>query len=209
MKKRKKYLEILTIIFFFTVGFVFTGCGKNSEKIDYVEETATIETAEDTIEAEQNAESSDFDFDLAFKNIEIDGHHVEFPFSLNDLGDDFDIEYLTEMGGGKYCAGLMYKDNEIASVFLDCQGEKSVTRDTKTYGFSIRERNGKIVYVNGINCGNSIEEAEKKFIGIQKIVENKGGEELAKTENDDKVFLILYDENEIISEISFWIGDWR
>ncbi len=186
--KRKKQKRLSLIMAVMLIIVSFAGCGDKKE-----EAKATV--AQETTSASES-EGNGFDFSQVFDNIEIDGKRIPFPFTLNELGDDFDIDMIVELGDGTCGASLMYKNEMIASI--DCVGNKKsdINRDTVIYGISLMNRSAyEKVYINGINCKSSLEDVRQNFKGLTENVDENGRIVGSKASDGENYILIAYEDN--------------
>lgn len=171
------------------IALSFAGCGDKKK-----ETNAKVED-ETTTEVSGNEEGA-FDFSQVFDNIEINGKPVPFPFAVNELGDEYTIDYINEMGDGTCGASLLYEGQIIAT--LDYVGDKKedIDRNTVCCGINIGSR-GQEIYINGINCNSSLEDVEQHFIGLPRHIDEKGNIIGSGVVDEEKGLLILitYEED--------------
>lgn len=117
---------------------------------------------------------SDYDFDYIdiSKDTAIDGHKFAFPFTIEELGEDFSLGEITFNDGqnldGTYSsfATMYYKDESLGSVYFSDPPEKLEERKSEDYTkkeveiFSQLSYGEPIIYFlesNGIKIGDDVE----------------------------------------------------
>ncbi len=112
--KKKGMVCIVTLM----LALSFGGCGDKEKKADTTAVTKENETT--TVSQEGTGQSeSEIDFSQVYDNIELNGKKIPFPFTLNDLGEEYDFKWdVVDMGDGLYGADLAYKDEILASVYM-------------------------------------------------------------------------------------------
>lgn len=133
--------------------------------------------------------------DLKELTVSFDGITISAPFTVDNFGSDYSVEYDPEIKIGK----VFYKDKNLGLL---------VTFSENTTEYDYRKKNiktlsGKNVSVNGITCGSSKSEI-KKAIGSPTETEKlgaglwtelwsycKGGKK-----NCDRYLLIMLDKND-------------
>ena len=187
--KRKTVMLMMAVML---IIISFAGCGNKKEETKAIvaDESKTI-----------SEEDSGFDFSQVFDNIEIDGKRIPFPFTLNELGDDFDIDMIVERGDGTCGATLMYKNEMMAH--LDCVGNKKsdIDRDAVIFGISLYDSSYEKLYVNGINCKNNLEDVRQSFTGLTESVNEAGRCISSEAIDGEKYILITYREDTSIRTI--------
>lgn len=135
-------------------------------KKDTKEETTTTE---DTTEDKAENQSGEypygtFDFDEVCKHIMINGKQVDFPFTLNDLGDDYKFVRCDDGYEGIYGGFISYKGEEI--LMMACEEENELDRDSVISDISIycEDVNKKdIINICGIQKGSEMEKVIETF----------------------------------------------
>lgn len=205
MRKNKKLSLLVATMM---VAMAFTGCGEKEKetKETVAVETTTAEQAETTgAEGETlsgESEASDFDFSQVLDNIEIDGKKIPLPFTLNELGDEFDVDMIVEFGNGTCGADLLYKNEKIATV--DCIGDtkEDIDRDATIYGINLTSRNYEGICINGINCKSSLEDVEACFEGLKQSISDEGRITLTEAVGENgELFSVAYKEDTSIRTI--------
>ncbi len=125
-----------------------------------------------------------FDGEEVCKHIEINGKMVEFPWTLNKLGDEYEFEDV-KINKETYMAKLMYKGEYVVDVLGK---EIEVNRDTPIeYVIFSRKENVKIC---GIDWENTSLDVEKKF------------GEPTKKDKDEICYKYLYETKEV--HLLYW-----
>ena len=148
---------------------ILSGCVKDeSKKVNKSAETSVSDNTEDTAEESSgNIEGNADAIDQIVNHIEVNGKHVDFPFTLNDLGDDYDFAYYVDMGDGKYGMDLQYNGEKIANVYVYESDIKNINRNSNIFAFSISRFDKKIISVYGIDCDSSFEDAQLSFSDLK------------------------------------------
>lgn len=108
-----------------------------------------------------------FDGEEVCKHIEINGKMVEFPWTLNKLGDEYEFEDV-KINKETYMAKLMYKGEYVVDVLGK---EIEVNRDTPIeYVIFSRKENVKIC---GIDWENTSLDVEKNLVSQRKKIKMK------------------------------------
>lgn len=179
---------------------ILSGCGKDeSKKVSKAVETSTSGNIEDTAEESSgNVEGNSDAIDQIVNHIEVNGKHVDFPFTLNALGDDYDFANYIEIGDGTYGMHLQYKGETIAYAYVVASKKNDINRDSMIIDFDISAVQKQMITVSGIACNSSLEEAQSSFSSLQMNYTDNG---LPASINysDDKYLFALYfsDEKEI------------
>ena len=171
-RKMKKVVAIMMVAA--TIGIV-SGCGKKAEKSEVTTTVTDTDTQESDVTVNEAA------IDQVFNHIEVNGVHVDFPFSLNDLGDDYDFANYVDMGDGKgtYGMELQYKKEQIAEVYVIAKDIDDIDRNSEIINIQIMESDEQLITINGIDCNSSVED----------LMNNLG--ELYKYYNEDSSILSL------------------
>lgn len=134
------------------------GCSGRSPETD--------PSAADTASQEQSGDvSGGFDWETVRQDITLDGMKIAFPFSVKDLGDDYEIRYVTDdLMGENNCYGTVEKKGEYTSeticmVFFDGIRSDAYDENVKCTRISSADT----LTVQGIRIGSSLEDAEKLF----------------------------------------------
>ena len=148
---------LLTLVLMMAV----SGCGKKNEKKEDTTEKVTT-TTESQSESGETGESN-FDFSQVFDNIEVNGKHVPFPFSLNDLGDEYTFDTPVDMGDGTFGLTLLYNGKKIAGAYVTEKNENDIGRKSEIYRLDLFLNEGECFKINGIGFDSSDSDIEKAF----------------------------------------------
>ena len=156
MRKNKKLALLLATMM---VAMAFTGCGEKEKetKETVAVETTTAEQAETTGAEGETQEVSDDVFADIFDDVEINGKQVTFPFSLNDLGDEYTIDeepYNVSEEENLCSYNLYYKDKSIAYIDFFKNDSDNIDRNSKIVRYHTNEDNGTLK-IRGIGKGDS------------------------------------------------------
>ena len=135
------------------------GCGADKSN-----SSSTSESKSDSSLSE--ASTGSFDWNEVKNDITLDGKKIDFPFSVNDLGEGYKMKYIYDSAfGDKSCSGEVVMINPDGSestscylIFDDLTADE-YNDDVKCSSIS----NPKDLSVQGIGEGSSLEEAEKIF----------------------------------------------
>ena len=190
-----------------------TGCGSES-KGDKQTSSGTVQENQSTSGSESQSsdnnegQESDFDFGQAFDNVEVNGKKVPFPFTLNDLGEDFSIDSIVEMGDGT-CGGTLYykKADKLASVFMFIDSKDKFDNNTKINRFDLMESYLQIIKVNGVDCNSSVNDVKNNYVGLEEKYNSKNILSFLKKIQDENVISIHVNENGNITSVSIQKGE--
>lgn len=161
---RKRLLAMGLIV---TIGLGgLTGCGdKNTtqqETTKEVESTTesvseTEETSEEETPSEQDTEEStsgvmgEVNAEDICKNISINGELVEFPWTLNELGDEYEFSSVSDFDitDGKCTSTLLYNGNRMFNVSI--LEDDEIDRNSLIYGIYFNINDDVKVYEFGRN----------------------------------------------------------
>ncbi len=120
-----------------------TGCSNEETSERISDEFSVSQSGEESyFQSETENIGGDLDFDNAVKSITIFGREVSFPFSINDLGEDFSLkeENMTTYGGSTSC-DLLYQGKAIGTVtFADTDDLGSAQISDLMFGFIARDQ---------------------------------------------------------------------
>ena len=189
MKKAKNRLLLIFLLVFWSV-LGLTGC-KNDESKPTESQTDISDTKGKETKKESEAHKlSDypkgtFDGDEVCKHIEINGKVVEFPWTLNKLGDEYEFEDV-KINKETYMAKLMYNGEYMFDVLGK---ETEINRDTPIMHVILsKDENAKIC---GIGWRNTSFDVEKMF-----------GE--PKKKRDDGIYYYLYETKNV--QLFYWFN---
>ena len=179
-RKMKKVVAIMMVAA--TIGIV-SGCGKKAEKCEVT--TTVTDTQESDVTVNEAA------IDQVFNHIEVNGVHVDFPFSLNDLGDDYDFANYVDMGDGTFGMELRYNGNDIATAYVKANSESDVNRESAIEAIYILETDNQMIKVNNIDCNSELKDVEQYFDKLT-IDYNEDGSAFSTGYTDDSYYFKLY-----------------
>lgn len=138
------------------VSALLSGCGKN-------ENSSEVSGSQSTTASDMDSSLSEgFDWETVKQNITIDGKKIDFPFSVNDLGGDYEINNVIDWGE-KNCQGLVVKKDEketwVCTLYFDDYSAEDYNDNVKCT--SIMFANS--LTVQDIGVGTAKEEADKVF----------------------------------------------
>ena len=182
---------------------ILSGCGKEeSKKVNKAVETSTSDNTEDTAEESSgNVEGNADAIDQIVNHIEVNGKHVDFPFTLNDLGDDYDFANYIEIGDGTYGMHLQYKGETIAYAYVVATKKNDINRDSMVIDFDIDSVQKQMITVNGIDCNSSLEEAQLSFSNLQMHYRDNGLPSSINYLDNKYVFTLYFSEEKEITGI--------
>ena len=180
MMKRVDKVKRVVAISVIALMISLTGCGKAKDS------GKEVTTKQVNNEVTSNQGESDESINELLNNIEVNGKHIDFPFTLNDLGDEFDFDYYVDMGDGTYGMDLKYKGETVAGAYVYADAEKDIDRNSLIINMSTNGAYKQIFTINNVDCNSDIEDVKKYM--------NK--------------FKINYDVNEKATGIEYEDGKW-
>ena len=180
MMKRVDKVKRVVAISVIALMISLTGCGKAKDS------GKEVTTKQVNNEVTSNQGESDESINELLNNIEVNGKHIDFPFTLNDLGDDFEFDNYVDMGGGTYGMDLKYKGETVAGAYVYADAEKDIDRNSLIINMSTNGAYKQIFTINNVDCNSDIEDVRKYM--------NK--------------FKINYDVNEKATGIEYEDGKW-
>ncbi len=180
MMKRVDKVKRVVAISVIALMISLTGCGKAKDS------GKEVTTKQVNNEVTSNQGESDEAINELLNNIEVNGKHIDFPFTLNDLGDEFDFDYYVDMGDGTYGMDLKYKGETVAGAYVYADAEKDIDRNSLIINMSTNGAYKQIFTINNVDCNSDIEDVKKYM--------NK--------------FKINYDVNEKATGIEYEDGKW-
>ena len=180
MIKRVDKVKRVVAISVIALMISLTGCGKSKDS------GKEVTTKQVNNEVTSNQGESDEAINELLNNIEVNGKHIDFPFTLNDLGDEFDFDYYVDMGDGTYGMDLKYKGETVAGAYVYADAEKDIDRNSLIINMSTNGAYKQIFTINNVDCNSDIEDVKKYM--------NK--------------FKINYDVNEKATGIEYEDGKW-
>ena len=180
MIKRVDKVKRVVAISVIAVMISLTGCGKSKDS------GKDVTTKQVNNEVTSNQGESDEAINELLNNIEVNGKHIDFPFTLNDLGDEFEFDNYVDMGDGTYGMDLKYKGETVAGAYVYADAEKDIDRNSLIINMSTNGAYKQIFTINNVDCNSDIEDVKKYM--------NK--------------FKINYDANEKATGIEYEDGKW-
>ena len=180
MMKRVDKVKRVVAISVIALMISLTGCGKAKDS------GKEVTTKQVNNEVTSNQGESDEAINELLNNIEVNCKHIDFPFTLNDLGDEFDFDYYVDMGDGTYGMDLKYKGETVAGAYVYADAEKDIDRNSLIINMSTNGAYKQIFTINNVDCNSDIEDVKKYM--------NK--------------FKINYDVNEKATGIEYEDGKW-
>ena len=208
---RKKFLKLVCICAMVS-SLIMGGCGDTQETKDSTNETATTKE-NDTKENTTSDKSGEypygtFDVDEICKHIEINGKQVDFPFTLNDLGEDYEFVRCEEYSEGIYSGFITYKGEEILG--MSSYEENELNRDSvisDIYIFCYDVNNTDILSMCGIKRGSKIEKIIETFgEPTEKSEDSFSGMYFYKSEKGF-VSISYFKENGVIDDCHIIVSD--
>ena len=185
MMKRVDKVKRVAAISAIALMISLTGCGKAKDSSKEVT-TKQVNNEVTSNQGESASGENDEAINELLNNIEVNGKHIDFPFTLNDLGDDFEFDNYVDMGDGTYGMDLKYKGETVAGAYVYADTEKDIDRKTIIYRVSISRVDEQVFKISRIDCNSTIEDVRKYM--------NK--------------FEINYDENGRATGIEYVNGKW-
>ena len=195
-QKKRGVICIATLM----LALTFSGCGEKEKKADTTAVTKENKTTTASQEGSSQSES-EFDFSQVYDNIELNGKKIPFPFTLNDLGEEYDFKWdVVDMGDGLYGADLAYDGERIALVYMYGEKKESITRESKIIRLELYSSKEQMFTINGINCKSTLDDVSNNFLNLP-IRYDKNNEigGYRASDGNGKVFDIDIDNNEITS----------
>ncbi len=193
-QKRRGIACIVTLM----LALSFGGCGDKEKKADTTAVTKENETT--TVSQEGTGQSeSEFDFSQVYDNIELNGKKIPFPFTLNDLGEEYDFKWdVVDMGDGLYSADLAYNGEKIAIIYIHGESVEDINRNSLVIGLDIFCSRKQVFKINDVNCDSNLLGVNNIFANILKQYNNKN--ELCgyyASDNKGNIFEIAIENDEI------------
>ena len=131
--KRKTVMLMMAVMLIIVS---FAGCGNKKEETGGAvnDETKTISESEQQNPENETEEVSDDVFADIFDDIELNGKKVTFPFSLNELGDEYTIDdepFAVDDENNLLSYYLYYNEQTIAYIDYKAKKTSDVNRDSK------------------------------------------------------------------------------
>ena len=175
---------------------------KTETKASVTSEAETVSEAEPEYRGEFNEQV----FEEMCRNIVIRGQKVSFPFSLNDLGDEyhFDDDPLVVESKNMAYYDLFKGDEELCSAVTRTEGVDQ--REYKIISLWVTEPQYDIIF-DDISIGDNIEKVFQKYGEKDETPTNQDYYKRYDYKiTDDKYIYYLVTDDNLIAEISIW---WR
>ena len=160
MMKRVDKVKRVVAISVIALMISLTGCGKSKDSSKEVI-TKQVNNEVTSNQGESASGENDEAINELLNNIEVNGKHIDFPFTLNDLGDDFEFDNYVDMGDGTYGMDLKYKGETVAGAYVYADTEKDIDRKTIIYRVSISRVDEQVFKISRIDCNSTIEDVRK------------------------------------------------
>lgn len=160
MMKRVDKVKRVVAISVIALMISLTGCGKSKDSSKEVT-TNQVNNEVTSNQGESASGENDEAINELLNNIEVNGKHVDFPFTLNDLGDDFEFDNYVDMGDGTYGMDLKYNGETVAGAYVYADTEKNIDRKTIIYRVSISRVDEQVFKISRIDCNSTIEDVRK------------------------------------------------
>ena len=197
MIKRVDKVKRVAAISVIALMISLTGCGKVKDSGKEV--TTKQENNEVTSnQGESVSGENDEAINELLNNIEVNGKHIDFPFTLNDLGDDFEFDNYVDMGDGTYGMDLIYNNNKVAIVYIYATDENKIDKNSVINEVTISETDAQIFKVNNINCSSDINDVDKKLTALNiKYSQNGNTIKLEDTKEENMLRFYFNEENKV------------
>ena len=201
MMKRVDKVKRVAAISVIALMISLTGCGKSKDSGKEV--TTKQENNEVTSnQGESVSGENDEAINELLNNIEVNGKHIDFPFTLNDLGDDFEFDNYVDMGDGTYGMDLTYRDESVASVYVKVDSDKNLNRNTKIYSLDISRVDNQIFTINNIDCNSDIEDVKNYMKNFNvNYDDNNKAVSIECTGESNKFFLFFNEEDDLVNSL--------
>lgn len=199
MMKRVDKVKRVAAISAIALMISLTGCGKSK---DSSKEVTTKQVNNEATSNQSVSGENDEAINELLNNIEVNGKHIDFPFTLNDLGDDFEFDNYVDMGAGTYGMDLKYKGETVAGAYVYADAEKDIDRNSKIVRIEISILDKQIFKISNINCESNIEDVKKYINNIIRYDEN-GNAVNVEYSNEQYVFNMYFNDEGTIDLIIF------
>ena len=203
--KRKRVLFMMMVMM---IALSFSACGSKKKEAGGAvnNETKTILGSEQQNSENETEEISDDVFADIFDDIELNGKKVTFPFSLNELGDEYTIDdepFAVDKDDNMISYHLYYRGEAIAYVHYIEKNMSNIDRDSKMIDYSSIHGKGEI-NIRGIGINNSSELIKKEIPQLEEVEswEKNGKVYGGFTLGNKKNYIVIDIENNIITGIT-------
>ena len=198
MMKRVDKVKRVAAISVITLMISLTGCGKAK---DSGKEVTTKQVNNEATSNQSVSGESDEAINELLNNIEVNGKHIDFPFTLNDLGDDFEFDNYVDMGDGTYGMDLKYKDESVAIVYVYADTEKNIDRKSPIINMSTNDVYKQIFAINNVDCNSDIEDVKKYMNKFEINYDENGKATGIEYENKKWIFSLYFNEENKVGMI--------
>ena len=195
MIKRVDKVKRVVAISVIALMISLTGCGKAKDS------GKEVTTKQVNNEVTSNQGESDEAINELLNNIEVNGKHIDFPFTLNDLGDDFEFDNYVDMGDGTYGMDLKYKDESVAIVYVYADTEKNIDRKSPIINMSTNDVYKQIFAINNVDCNSDIEDVKKYMNKFEINYDENGKATGIEYENKKWIFSLYFNEENKVGMI--------
>ena len=198
MMKRVDKVKRVAAISVIALMISLTGCGKAK---DSGKEVTTKQVNNEATSNQSVSGESDEAINELLNNIEVNGKHIDFPFTLNDLGDDFEFDNYVDMGDGTYGMDLKYKDESVAIVYVYADTEKNIDRKSPIINMSTNDVYKQIFAINNVDCNSDIEDVKKYMNKFEINYDENGKATGIEYENKKWIFSLYFNEENKVGMI--------
>ncbi len=197
MIKRVDKVKRVVAISVIALMISLTGCGKSKDSGKEVT-TKQVNNEVTSNQGESVSGENDEAINELLNNIEVNGKHIDFPFTLNDLGDGFEFDNYVDMGDGTYGMDLIYNNNKVAIVYIYATDENKIDKNSVINEVTISETDAQIFKVNNINCSSDINDVDKKLTALNiKYSQNGNTIKLEDTKEENMLRFYFNEENKV------------
>lgn len=198
MMKRVDKVKRVVAISVIALMISLTGCGKAE---DGSKEVTTKQVNNEATSNQSVSGENDEAINELLNNIEVNGKHVDFPFTLNDLGDDFEFDNYVDMGAGTYGMDLKYKDESVAIVYVYSDTEKNIDRKSPIINMSTNDVYKQIFAINNVDCNSDVEDVKKYMNKFEINYDENGKATGIEYENEKWIFSLYFNEENKVGMI--------
>lgn len=198
MMKRVDKVKRVAAISAIALMISLTGCGKSK---DSSKEVTTKQVNNEATSNQSVSGENDEAINELLNNIEVNGKHIDFPFTLNDLGDDFEFDNYVDMGAGTYGMDLKYKDESVAIVYVYSDTEKNIDRKSPIINMSTNDVYKQIFAINNVDCNSDVEDVKKYMNKFEINYDENGKATGIEYENEKWIFSLYFNEENKVGMI--------
>ena len=198
MMKRVDKVKRVVAISVIALMISLTGCGKAE---DGSKEVTTKQVNNEATSNQSVSGENDEAINELLNNIEVNGKHIDFPFTLNDLGDDFEFDNYVDMGDGTYGMDLKYKDESVAIVYVYSDTEKNIDRKSPIINMSTNDVYKQIFAINNVDCNSDVEDVKKYMNKFEINYDENGKATGIEYENEKWIFSLYFNEENKVGMI--------